>query len=92
MPIHLVTEKSARLKFHHEILMTLLRLTPERKKEPSPPAPEKWVTTRDVADAHQISIYKARQILLALVTRDLVMVSDGKVNNSLRWYPKVFMW
>lgn len=68
--------------------MTLRTLTPRQKKGEIIPPPDAWVTTRQISDAHDISIYKARLLLLDLVKLGLVIVSDGPVNNSLRWFPQ----
>ncbi|OAH32772.1 FaeA/PapI family transcriptional regulator [Serratia marcescens] len=68
------------------ILMTLFQLAPPLNNDVIP-LPETWPSTRHIADAHDISIYQARHALLGLVALGRVIVSDGAVNNSLRWYP-----
>jgi len=73
-------------KLHREILITLVHLSPPPQGD-IPPQKCTWVTTRQIANAHDISIYKARSLLLQLADRNLVMVTDHPVNNSLRWYP-----
>ncbi|CAI0993536.1 TPA: FaeA/PapI family transcriptional regulator [Serratia fonticola] len=67
--------------------MTLLALTHSRVNGPVVPPQDTWATTRQISDALDISIYQARLILLDLVKYDLVLVSDGRLNKSLRWYP-----
>lgn len=72
---------------YQAILMTLLRLSPKGKNSQQTPNQNEWMTTRDIANKHNISIYKARQVLMVLAHHGLVAVSDGRINNSLRWYP-----
>lgn len=69
-----------------DILITLIKLSPSQDGK-MPPPENIWAATRQVADVHDISIYKARLLLLKLVDQGLIMVTDGPVNNSLRWYP-----
>jgi hypothetical protein len=66
--------------------MTLLNIAPPLDGN-IPPSPDTWPTTRQISDAHNISIYKARLLLLDLTKQGLVLVSDRSINNSLRWYP-----
>ncbi|WP_411749734.1 FaeA/PapI family transcriptional regulator [Serratia marcescens] len=73
---------------YHAVLMTLLRLAPKSQHSQNTSTPNEWMTTRDIANIHNISIYKARQVLMTLAHHGLVAVSDGRINNSLRWYPK----
>lgn len=73
-------------RLHNEILMTLLKMVSHLEENTIPP-PSKWPTTRQIADAHDISIYKARLLLLELVKQGRVVVSNLPVSNSLRWYP-----
>ncbi|WP_447889704.1 FaeA/PapI family transcriptional regulator [Serratia fonticola] len=68
--------------------MTLSTLTSRQAAGHVIPPPDTWVKTRQISDALNISIYKARQLLLDLVKLDLVIVSDGPIKNSLRWYPQ----
>lgn len=67
--------------------MTLLALTHSRVNATVVPPQDTWATTRQISDALDISIYQARLILLDLVKYDLVLVSDRRLNKSLRWYP-----
>ncbi|MBJ2078376.1 FaeA/PapI family transcriptional regulator [Serratia ureilytica] len=71
---------------HREILISLVNLSPPPNDD-HPPPENTWAATRQIADAHDISIYKARLLLLELTHQGLVVVTDGPVNNSLRWYP-----
>lgn len=71
------------------ILMTLFQLAPPMN-DGIPPLPEYWPTTRQIANALNISIYQARYGLLSLVALGRVIVSDNMINNSLRWYPYDF--
>lgn len=82
-PVH-----TSQYPLYRDVLMTLRALTPRLPKGQIIPPPDIWVTTRQIADAHDISIYKARLLLLDLVKLGLVIVSNGPVNNSLRWFPQ----
>lgn len=67
--------------------MMLLALTRCQVNGPVIPPQDTWATTRQISNALDISIYQARLILLDLVKYDLVLVSDRRLNKSLRWYP-----
>lgn len=88
MTNHTTIVSSMQYPLYRDVLMTLLALTSPLHDCYSLPPPESWVSTRQIADANNISIYKARLLLLVLVDLELVMVSDGPINKSLRWYPK----
>ncbi|VTR51663.1 Uncharacterised protein [Serratia fonticola] len=50
--------------------------------------PEKsWPSTRQLAMAIDIGIYRARYLLLDMVNKNYIVVSDSAINNSLRWFP-----
>lgn len=53
------------------------------------PMPSSWPSTRQIAEAHNMSIYKARVLLLDMVDKGLVTVSDRAISNSLRWFPRI---
>ncbi|OJT44265.1 FaeA/PapI family transcriptional regulator [Serratia plymuthica] len=72
---------------YQDVLMTLVTLTPRPLEGHVLPSQDTWVKTRQIADAHNISIYRARLLLLGLVEIGLAIVSDGPVKKSLRWYP-----
>lgn len=65
----------------------LLSLVSECKAVPNDDF--KWVKTREVADQCDMSIYSARVYLIALENDGRVLRSEGSLNNSLGWYPKV---
>ncbi|WP_127959895.1 FaeA/PapI family transcriptional regulator [Serratia microhaemolytica] len=71
---------------HKKILKHLLSIT-SCAEQGMPPPQQEWPSTRQIADAHDISIYKARLLLLDLVKQNQIMVSDCSIKNSLRWYP-----
>lgn len=50
------------------------------------PPQNAWPKTRDIADICDISIYRSRSVLLALVARGKVQVTAHSINNSLRWF------
>lgn len=88
MTIHATPVCTSQYLLYRDVLMTLRTLTPHRSRGEGIPPPETWVKTRQISDAHNLSIYKARLLLLDLVQLGLVIMSDGLVNNSLRWYPQ----
>nr|ALG88718.1 Hypothetical protein [Pectobacterium carotovorum] len=88
MTLHSSPVHTSQYPLYCDILITLRTLIPRQSKGQIIPPQDVWVTTRQISDAHDISIYKARLLLLDLVKLGLVIVSDGPVNNSLRWYPR----
>lgn len=71
------------------ILITLQNITLQRNKQynnQQTPQSE-WPTTRNIAEIHDISIYKARMELLDMVEKGLLTVSERSISNSLRWFP-----
>lgn len=88
MTMHSFPVPVSQYPLYRDVLMTLRTLTPRPAPGQIIPPPDVWVTTRQISNAHDISIYKARLLLLELVKLGLVIVSDGPVNNSLRWYPQ----
>lgn len=72
------------------VLKTLISLTTPIVARPRPPVDE-WPMTRQISDVHDVSIYKARLLLLSLAARGQVAVSRTTINKSLRWYP-VILW
>ena len=70
------------------VLKTLFSLTSPVAGQPLPP-PEEWPVTRQISDIHDVSIYKARLVLLSLAGQGRVTVSRIAVNKSLRWYPVI---
>lgn len=87
MTNHIPSVRASRFPLYQAVLKTLLSLTRNPADGSVIPAPCTWVTTRQISNALDISIYQARLILLELVKHELVLVSNGRVNNSLRWYP-----
>ncbi|AQT55467.1 hypothetical protein AR325_26980 (plasmid) [Serratia marcescens] len=69
---------------HREILISLFRISPSIEEGGDE---SKWATTRQIADMHDLNIYKARRLLRELVEFERVIVSETSINNSLRWYP-----
>ncbi|TXE66632.1 hypothetical protein [Serratia nematodiphila] len=88
MTIHSSPVHISQYPLYRDVLLTLRTLTPRPSRGQIIPSPDVWATTRQISDAHDISIYKARLLLLDLVKLGLVIVSDGPVNNSLRWFPQ----
>lgn len=48
--------------------------------------PETWPTTRELAEACDMSIYQARRFLLKLVEQGDACVSDIYIDRSRRWF------
>ncbi|MBH1930451.1 FaeA/PapI family transcriptional regulator [Serratia rubidaea] len=46
-----------------------------------------WPSTRQLADALGISIYKARHMLLEMANHNLVLVARQGKHHALHWYP-----
>lgn len=76
-----------RKALHQKIIQSLKRIAPPADGDNFPPQSE-WPSTRQIADNNDISIYKARLLLLELLTSNQVMVSDHSIKHSLRWYPR----
>lgn len=72
---------------HKKIIQSLHKMAPPSNEGHFPPQSE-WPSTRQIADTNDLSIYKARLLLLELVRKNQVMVSDQSVKHSLRWYPR----
>ncbi|WP_176504354.1 hypothetical protein [Enterobacter sp. CC120223-11] len=80
----------AKNALHLEILITLKRISPPISAPgQTTPLPSTWPSTRQISEAHDISIYKARTELLSMVENGLVIVSPCAINNSLRWLPRM---
>ncbi|ALL40420.2 hypothetical protein AR325_25675 (plasmid) [Serratia marcescens] len=68
-------------------LLSLLRECASASMERIPPDTE-WLTTRQLADALGLSIYKTRHLLLDLVSQGhVVAINHGHgARNGWRWY------
>lgn len=55
------------------------------KNLPQTAVPNQWLSTRDVAEYCDFSIYRARYLLSALTADGLVETGPGSIHNSLRW-------
>ncbi|MNG64533.1 hypothetical protein D3C81_347500 [compost metagenome] len=64
---------------------TIIRLCTSQEKR-SADAPTTWVSTRDIAECCNLSIYKARYLLLKMAKKGWVQVTPHPINNALRWY------
>jgi ribosomal protein S25 len=76
------TEKKKIIK--KQLINSLSELCAVKCISPETP-PEKWLSTREVADQCQLGIYQARYFLLQLAEENLVVTTSGSVNNALRW-------
>lgn len=79
--------QAKKIELQQAILITLKNCAPPNNTLECPlPPPSTWPSTRYIADAHDISVYKARLILLDMVEKGLIIVSERAINNSLRWF------
>jgi len=78
-------EEISQLK--RNILMALVTQSPRPYHITDLPPQHLWLTTRELADAIDVDIYQARRLLISLVDDGKLLVTDGVINNSLRWYP-----
>jgi len=74
------------LRLQHALLIALQQLAPPVTNNRLPPQTS-WPSTRQLAMALDIGIYRARYLLLDMVRKNHVVVSNSAVNNSLRWFP-----
>ncbi|MDT3254053.1 hypothetical protein QZQ97_24355 [Serratia sp. root2] len=74
------------LRLQHALLIVLQQLAPPVTNNRLPPQTS-WPSTRQLAMALDIGIYRARYLLLDMVRKNHIVVSDRAVRNSLRWFP-----
>ncbi|CAI1530839.1 Uncharacterised protein [Serratia fonticola] len=74
------------LRLQHALLNVLQQLAPPVTNHTLPPE-KSWPSTRQLAMAIDIGIYRARYLLLDMVNKNYIVVSDSAINNSLRWFP-----
>ncbi|MBH3000357.1 hypothetical protein I5M74_22555 [Serratia marcescens] len=86
MSIVTTPKRQAQQHLQKALLNTLHEMAPQKIGDTLPPCQE-WPSTRQLADANDISIYKARLLLLEMVKNDLATVCTPKANSTLRWYP-----
>lgn len=80
-------KKQEQRRLQQHLLNTLQRLSPPPPDCGHLPPQAEWPSTRQLADTQDISIYKARNLLLDMAKSGKVMVTGRPVNNTLRWYP-----
>jgi len=80
-------KKEEILQLKINILMALLTQSPRPYHITDLPPQHLWLTTRELANAIDVDIYQARRLLTSLVDDGKLLVTDGVINNSLRWYP-----
>jgi hypothetical protein len=88
MAVTPISKRKAQQNLQKAILKTLHELAPKCADNTSPPSHE-WPSTRQIADAHDISIYKARLLLLNMVKNGHAAVCAPKSGSVLRWYPLI---
>lgn len=79
-------KKQEQRLLQQRLLNTLQQLSPPSPDCERLPPQAEWPSTRQLADTHDISIYKARNLLLDMAKSGKVMVTGRPVNNTLRWY------
>jgi hypothetical protein len=80
-------KKQEQRRLQQHLLTTLQQLSPPPPDCELLPPQAEWPSTRQLADTNDISIYKARNLLLDMAKNGKVMVTGRPVNNTLRWYP-----
>lgn len=81
--------KTARTtKFTTQFIKNTAQALPINQRDTAP-APVEWPTTRQLAESNDITIYQARNLLLNLAGKGKILVTQGPLNNSLRWYPSI---
>lgn len=78
-------------QLQHDLLQTLFAQSPRKCPVAGLPPQQQWLSTRQLANAINVGVYRARRLLLDLVARQKVIVTDGSINNSLRWYPTALL-
>lgn len=78
-------------QLQHDLLQTLFAQSPRKCPIGGLPPQQQWLSTRQLANAVNVGVYRARRLLLDLVSRKKVIVTDGSINNSLRWYPTALL-
>ncbi|MDW5512091.1 hypothetical protein [Serratia proteamaculans] len=74
------------LRLQHALLIVLQQLAPPLTNNRLPPQTS-WPSTRQLAMALDIGIYRARYLLLDMARKNHVVVSNSAVNKTLRWFP-----
>lgn len=77
------------LKQQQRLLTILKKMSPMPHENKLPPQ-ETWTSTRQLAEASNIGIYRTRYLLLGMVKKKKILVTERAVNHSLRWFPTKF--
>ncbi len=68
------------------VLVALRALCNTERLPATLPPQSLWPKTRHIADLCDMDIYTSRRYLMGLVKSKKAYMSNGPVNNSLRWY------
>jgi hypothetical protein len=68
-----------------EKLVAELRLLCDLRRISKNSPPDIWPSTRDVANACHMNIYKTRYLLLQLAKERVIEATPGAIGKSLRW-------
>lgn len=81
-----INSRGDTFKQQQRLLTALTNISPMPHENKLPPQ-ETWPSTRQLAKAVNIGIYRTRYLLLDLVKRKQILVTDRAINSSLRWFP-----
>lgn len=82
-----LTAKRRETLLQQEALLALLHKISPTSTENTLPPQETWPSTRQLAKALDLGIYQTRYLLLNMVKKNQVLVSEPSVRHSLRWFP-----
>lgn len=74
------------LRLQRELLRILQQLSPAINDNVLPPQ-DNWLSTGQLAMTLDIGIYRTRYLLLDMMKKKQVLVSERAINNALRWFP-----
>ncbi|MEB7512840.1 hypothetical protein NGC47_20910 [Serratia marcescens] len=78
-------------KLQQALLAALLDMSPQHYQATELPPQHNWMSTRQLANAVNVGVYRARHLLLNMLDRKEVIVTDGPIGKSLRWYPTALL-
>ncbi len=69
-----------------KVLMALRTLCDIQCQPMTLPSQILWPKTRQIANYCDMDIYATRRYLIKLVNKKQAYMSDGRINNTYRWY------
>lgn len=85
----LIRTRGDTLRQQQRLLTVLKKMSPMPHESKLPPQ-ETWPSTRQLAEATNIGIYRTRYLLLGMLKTKKILVTERAVNNSLRWFSTEF--